>query len=149
MVSLGFYSCSWREEGWVWVWLEVVLTECFSSFDLGTREEEGRKGGRKVRAYNDESASPLGSHRVLRILIRERQVPIRDREAAKGADEREEDEEESDVRPDRADEEDEADESCVMQTSRWRHIISIQFGECRMREGESVCARGKVVQTHP
>lgn len=70
---------------------------------------EGEKGG---KAYNDESTRSLGSHCVLRIFIRERQIPVRAREAAEGADEREEDEEEGDVCAEGADEKDEADESC-------------------------------------
>lgn len=66
-----------------------------------------------VKAYDDESTCSLRSHYVLRIFIRERQIPVRGREAAEGGDEGEEDEEKGDVRAEGADEENEADESCV------------------------------------
>ena len=79
----------------------------------GGRNRKERYGRERGKPYNDELSGPLGGRRVLRILIREREVPVRGREAAKGADEGEEDEEEDDVGSERADEEDEADESCV------------------------------------
>ena len=76
----------------------------------GEKGEGKEKGG---EPHHNELSSPHSSRRVPRILVREREVPVRGREAAKGADEAEEDEEEDDVGPQGADEEDEADESCA------------------------------------
>ena len=74
--------------------------------------EIGGKGGKGRETHNDKPPRSLRSHRICRILVRESQIPVRAREAAKGADEGREDEEEDDVGAEGADEEDEADETC-------------------------------------
>ena len=51
----------------------------------------------------------MGRERIVRILICERQAPVRARQAGEGADEGEEDEEEGDIGAQGADEEDQGD----------------------------------------
>ena len=93
--------------------------------------------------------SPLGGRRVLRILIREREVPVCGREAAKGADEGEEDEEEDDVGSERADEEDEADESCVCRNFRISLVWFPFILECVGTMIVCECVGGWGIRTHP
>ena len=116
----------------------------------GRKELERKDRRERGKPYNNELSGPLGSRRVLRILIREREVPVRGREAAKGADQGEEDEEEDDVGSERADEEDEADESCVCRPFGVSLVLfPFVFACVEMRIVCVVGERQVQIQTHP